>query len=70
MSFLVLLEIPNLNFSKFEPLLKSEIYKNSKLRVSEIVKMSTFDIKNLPKLIIHKIEWQIDSCIVDIDFTF
>ena len=49
-SFLALLEGLNFNFSKFEPFLKSQIYQNSKLRVSEIVIMAIFDIQILPKL--------------------
>ena len=63
-SFLTLLEVLNFDFIKFEPFLKSEIYQNSKFRVSEIVKMAIFEIQILPKLISPKIEWQIDSCIV------
>ena len=55
-SFLALLEVLNLDFSKFEPFLKSLIYQNSKLRVSEIVKMAFFDIQIMPKLISRKIE--------------
>ena len=44
MSFLALLEILNFNFSHFQPFLQSPIYQNSKLRVSEIVKMAIFEI--------------------------
>ena len=50
MSFLALLEVLNFNFSKFEPFLKSQIYQNSKLRISENVQMAMFEIL-LPKLI-------------------
>ena len=57
-------------FSKFEPFLKSQIYQNSNLTDSEMVKMAIFDIRILPKLIPSKIELQINSCIVDINFTF
>ena len=60
-SFLALLEIPNFDFRKFEPFLKSQIYQSSKLRVSEIVKMAIFKIHILPKLFSRKIEWQIDK---------
>ena len=70
MLFLALLEALNFNFSKFEPFLKSQICQNSKLRVSEVVKMAIFEIQILPKLISHKIEWQKDSCIVDLNYTF
>ena len=69
-SILAFLEVLNSNFGITEPFLKSEIYQNSKLRVSEIVKIAIFVIQILPKLISHKIEWQIDSCIVDLNFTF
>jgi len=55
-SFLALLEVLNFNFDIFEPFLKSKIYQNSKLKVSEIVKMAIFQIQILPKLISHKIE--------------
>ena len=65
LSFLAILEV--LNFD-FEPFLNSQIYQNSKLRVSEIVKM--LEIQILPKLISYKINWQINSCIVDLNFTF
>jgi len=61
MSFLALLEVLNLNFSKFEPFLKSQMYQNSKLRVSKIVKMAIYEIQILSKLISRKIEWQINS---------
>ena len=40
MSFLALLEALNFNFSKFEPFLKSQIYQNSNLTDSEMVKMA------------------------------
>ena len=70
MSLLALLEVLNLDFSKFEPFLKSLIYQNSKLRVSEIVKIAIFHIKLLPKLIPRKVESQINSCIEDLNFTF
>ena len=60
MTFLALLEVLNFNFSKFEPFLKSEIYQ-----VSEIVKNGNFCDSNSAK-----IEWQIDSCIADLNFTF
>ena len=73
MSFFALLEILNFDFSKFEPFFKSQIYQiyqNSKLRVSEIVKMATFEILILPKIFSQKIEWQKNSCIVDLKFTF
>ena len=56
MSFLALLEVLNFNFIKFETFLKFQIYKNSKLRVSEIVKMAIFDIQIVPKLISRKNE--------------
>ena len=42
MSFLALLEVLNFDFSKLEPFLKSEIYLNLKLRVSEIAKNGNF----------------------------
>ena len=32
--------------------------------------MAIFDIQILPKFISHKIEWQISSCILDLNFTF
>ena len=32
--------------------------------------MAFFEIQTLPKLISRKIEWQINSCIVDLNFTF
>ena len=71
MSFLALLEVLNFNFSKFEPFLKSQIYQNSRLSVSKIVKMAIFGtIQFLPKLISRKIEWQIDFCKVELNFTF
>ena len=70
MSFLALLEVMNFNFGKFEPFLKFQIHQNSKLRVFIIVKMAMFDIQILPKLISSKIEWQINSCIMEYDFTF
>ena len=70
MSFLAFLEVLNFNFRQFEPFLKSKIYQNSKWRVSEVVKMAIFEIQILPKLISHKIEWQKDSCIVDLNYTF
>ena len=43
-----------------------------KLKVESLrnCKMAIFDIQILPKLISHKIEWQINCCIVDINFTF
>ena len=63
MSFLALLEVLNFDFSESEPFLKFQINQNSKLRVSEIVKMAIFDHQILPKLISAKIEWQINSCI-------
>ena len=47
-------------FSKFEPFLKFQICQNSKLRVSEIVKMAIFEIQIMPKLISRKIGWQIE----------
>ena len=68
MSFLAIVEVLNLYFSQFEPFLKSQIYKNSKLRVSEIVKMAIFEIQLLPKLISRKTERHIDSCIVELNF--
>ena len=70
MSFLALSEVMNLNFCKFEAFLKFKNYQNSKLRVSEIVKMAIFDIQILPKFISCKIEWQINICIVNLNFTF
>ena len=60
----------NFDFSKFEPFLKSLTYQNSKLRVSEIVKMAIFEIKTLPKLFSRKTELQIDSWNVNLNFTF
>ena len=44
MSFLALLEVLNFDFRKCEPVLKSQMYQNSKLRVSKSVKMTIFDI--------------------------
>ena len=44
MSFLALLEVLDFNSSKFEPFLKHQIYQNSNLTVSEMVKMANFDI--------------------------
>ena len=70
MSFLALLEVLNFDFSESEPFLKFQINQNSKLRESEIVKMAIFDHQILPKLISAKIEWQINSCIEDLNFTF
>ena len=70
MSFLAFLEVLNFNFSKFEPFLKSQIYQKLKSRVSEIVRMAVIDIQILQKLISSKIMWQINSCIVDFNFTF
>ena len=70
MSFLALLEVLNFNFSKFEPFLKYQIYQNSNLTVSGMVKMAIFEIQILPKLLPSKIEFQINSCIVDLNFTF
>ena len=70
MSSLTLLEALNFNFSKFEPFLKSQICWNSKLRVSEVVKMAIFKIPILPKLVLHKIEQLINSWIVELNFTF
>ena len=70
MSFLALLEVLNFNFRQLKPLLKSQIDQNSKLRVSEMVKMAIFDIQILPKLISRKTEWQINFCIVAQNFTF
>ena len=67
MSYLALLQLLNFNF---QPFLNSQIYQNSKLRVSEIVKMAILEIQNLPKLISRKIEWQINPCIMDLNFTF
>ena len=55
-SFLALLEVLNFDFCKFEPFLKYQTYQTSRLRVSEIVKMATFEIQILPKLISSKIE--------------
>ena len=60
-SFLALLDVLNFDFSKFEPFFQVSNLPNSKLRVSEIVKMAIFDIQILPKLISCKIECQIDS---------
>ena len=83
MSFLAIFEGQKFDFSNFEPFLTAQIYKNSKLRVSEmvkwqfyhlrdyeIVKMKIFSIQIFPKLISCKIERQINSCILDLDFTF
>ena len=66
MSFLALLEPLNFDFRKFEPFFKSQIYQISNLRASEIVKMAIFESQILPKLISRKIEWQTNSCIVDL----
>ena len=44
--------------------------QNSKLRVSEILKMVIFEVQILPKLISCKIKCQINSCIVDLNFNF
>ena len=68
-SFLAFLEVLNFDVSNFEPFLKSQIYQNSNLRDSEIVKMAIFDIQNLPKLISLKIEWQINTIILDLNFS-
>ena len=57
-------------FDKFKPFLKSKIYQNSKLRVSENIKIAIFEIQILPKLFSRKIEWQINSCIGNLNFTF
>ena len=70
MSILALLEVLNFDFGEFEPFFKSQICQNAKSRVCEIVKIAIFEIQILPKLISHKIEWQIDYCIVDFNFTF
>ena len=64
------IEVLNLNFSQFEPFLEFQNDQNSKLRVSEIVKLAIFEIQILPKLISRKIEWKINSCIKDFSFTF
>ena len=56
MSFWALSEVLNFNFSKFEPFCKSQINRNSKLSVSEIVKVALFQIQILPKLISRKNE--------------
>ena len=61
MSFLAILEVLNFEFDKFGLFFKSQIYQNSNLRVSEIVKMVIFEIQIFPKSILHKIDWQIDS---------
>ena len=70
MWFLVILVGINFDFGEFEPFFKSQIYQNLKLRVSEIVKMAIFEIKLLPELILRKIECQINSWVVDLNFTF
>ena len=73
MSFLAILMVLNSNFShfsNFEPLLRSQIYQNLKLRVSEIAKLAIFEFQILTKLFWRKIEWQIDSWNVDSNFTF
>ena len=70
MWFLTILKGLNFDFGKFKPFLKSKIHQNSKFRVSKVVKMAFFEIQILPKLISHKIEWQVNSCIVDLNFTF
>ena len=69
MLFLALLEVLNFDFS-FEPFLKSQLYQNSKLIASDIVKMAIFEIQILPKSISRKIEWQIHSSIVGLNLTF
>ena len=58
------------DFSTFELFLKSQIYQNSKLSVSEIVEMAIFEIKMLLNFISHKIECQSNFWNLDLNFTF
>ena len=69
-SLLAILQVLNFNLSKFEPFTKYQIYPNSKLRVFKIAKMVLFEILILPKLISRQIDWQINSCIADLNLTF
>ena len=70
MLFLTLSEVLNLDFSKFEAFFKYQIYQNSKLKVPKTVKVAIFEIQILPKLISLRIDKQINSCLVETNFTF
>ena len=56
-TFLAILNVLNIDIGNFEQFFKSQIYQNSKLEVSEIVKMAIFVIQVLSKLISHKFEY-------------
>ena len=49
MSFLAILEVLNLDFSKFEPFFKSQIYQNRYSYPLELPKITFFDRFNSPK---------------------
>ena len=70
MAFLAILEALTFNFGQFEQFFKSQIYQISKFRSSIIVKKAIFEIQHLAKLISCKIQWQINSWIVGLNFTF
>ena len=53
MSFLAILEVLNFDFSKFEELSSSEFTKNSKFRVSKIVKNDIFGPFEFDKIGFH-----------------
>ena len=60
MPFLPILEVLNCDFSKSEQFFKSQIYQNSKFRVSKTVKKAIYAIQILPKLISRKIGWLLE----------
>ena len=55
------------NLNHFQSLKSTKIQS---WETREIVKMEIFEIQTLPKLISRKIEWQITSCIMHLNFTF
>ena len=57
MLILTVLEVLNFDFSKFEQHSSPKFTKNSKFRVSKIVKKAIFEIQILPILILCKIGW-------------
>ena len=62
MLILTISEVLNFDFSQFEQIFKSQIYQNSKLRVSETVKMAIYESQIWSKLISRKIKmWIITS---------
>ena len=70
MSFLAILEVLNLDISKFEQLFKSQIYQIPISEYLRIVKKAIFEIQIFPKLISRKIKWQLHFYTVNFNFTF